>query len=470
MKRILLSLGLFSCLSTAALADTSSGPNPDRLTVHEWGTFTALQDENGNELVGINIDDEPVPEFVHDLAPYLHNSPVLTNEHWRYRFKGAPRRHPHVTMRLETPVLYFYPPKSQTTPLNVNVNVSFRGGWLTEFYPYADATAPKLESGRFAFEELTRDTVGGLSWRNVQVGTKASGPQTEEHVWTAPRKVASASVTAESGESERYLFYRGVGHIRAPLSITTGSNQQELSLYANFDEVMTPDESLTIRHAWLADIRQEGTRFKTLEPMEITGNAKQRVSSVNADPASLTGSLEELQQAMHQALVEEGLFADEATAMLATWERAYFQSPGLRVFFVVPRNWVDHYLPLTISSQADVTRVMMARIELITPEQRALLARLADTTPSDGSWLTNIPESEARDRFMAGRSEFGDLGITIPADYQMYLALGRFRNALVVHEERLRPTKSLTQFIDTYGLHPFRTPTEKSVASREASP
>jgi hypothetical protein len=40
----------------------------------------------------------------------------------------------------------------------------------------------------------------------------------------------------------------------------------------------------------------------------------------------------------------------------------------------------------------------------------------------------------------------------------MYLALGRFRNALVVAEERLRPTPSLTQFIDTYELHPYRWP------------
>ena len=40
----------------------------------------------------------------------------------------------------------------------------------------------------------------------------------------------------------------------------------------------------------------------------------------------------------------------------------------------------------------------------------------------------------------------------------MYLALGRFRNALVAHEERIKPTASLTQFIDTYELHPFRLP------------
>ena len=33
--------------------------------VHEWGTFTSLQDENGKALGGINVDDEPAPYFVY---------------------------------------------------------------------------------------------------------------------------------------------------------------------------------------------------------------------------------------------------------------------------------------------------------------------------------------------------------------------------------------------------------------------
>src|SRR5437773_3958359 len=36
-----------------------------------WGTFTALQDEEGRAVAGINVDDEPVPGFVHDVAAGL---------------------------------------------------------------------------------------------------------------------------------------------------------------------------------------------------------------------------------------------------------------------------------------------------------------------------------------------------------------------------------------------------------------
>jgi len=52
-----------------AIAPLARGAN--NLIVHEWGTFTSLQDENGNAIGGINTNDEPVPNFVHNIAPTL---------------------------------------------------------------------------------------------------------------------------------------------------------------------------------------------------------------------------------------------------------------------------------------------------------------------------------------------------------------------------------------------------------------
>ncbi len=57
------------CVAVAA-AENSVMPR-DKLMVHEWGTFTSLQDEAGRQLGGINVDDEPLPTFVHDLNPYV---------------------------------------------------------------------------------------------------------------------------------------------------------------------------------------------------------------------------------------------------------------------------------------------------------------------------------------------------------------------------------------------------------------
>jgi len=43
-------------------------------------------------------------------------------------------------------------------------------------------------------------------------------------------------------------------------------------------------------------------------------------------------------------------------------------------------------------------------------------------------------------------------GIHIPEDYRKYIALGRFRNALVVDEAARRPRDGIRGFIDAYGL------------------
>jgi len=453
-------IALCAILSIAAAGFAVAGD--DRLVVHEWGTFTSLQDEQGRELSGINTDDEPVPKFVHNLNQFLLSRPVLSSLHWQYRQKGAPRVHPQITMRLETPVLYFYPPKSWKEGRPIDVSVRFRGGWLTEFYPNAQAQAPGLKEGIFEFGALNRQTESSLSWNDLRIGTQGAGPDTDAHVWLAPRKVAAANITTPDNESERYLFYRGVGNLRAPLRATLDRKAGRLSLAANFDEVPSSRVPPQIPVLWLVQVRPDGVcAFRTLEGFSVSGDvsAKLAETSYKFDSSEFReGNRDQLEAAMHSALVADGLYPDEATALLTTWQRSYFTSPGLRLFYLVPRVWTDHYLPLTLSGEAEVNRVMIGRLELISDEQRTLLGKLADVTPSDGRWVDLIPESAARERFLAGRTDFGDLGTKIPADYQIYLDLGRFRNALVAHEERVRPAPSLTKFINTYELHPFRVP------------
>lgn len=449
---------------SAVLAKGNNG-----LLVHEWGTFTTLQDDDGRELSGINIDDEPVPDFVHDVNPALLASPVLTSSHWEYRMKGAPRSHPLVTMRLETPVIYFYPPKGALESFPVDVNVKFRGGWLTQFYPHAVFSAPQLETGSFDFGKLTPETVGSLTWSDLQVGTKAAGPETDERVWLAPRKVGAASVTNTDGESEKYLFYRGVGNLKAPLRIAMDRNNHRLSVFGNFGAVLLGKETAEIPQLWVTQVRHDGAMaYRRIDGFTVSGDPKQVLGKGSCQFAAADFSRDNrpiLEAEMHAALVEDGLFADEATALLSTWQWSYFESAGLRVFYLVPRQWTDFYLPLNISGQPRTERVMVGRIELISDEQRELLATFRKYEISDGSWVEKLSNSPARDRFLAGRSDFGELGIPIPADYQLYLKLGRFRNALVTAEEARRPNPSLTKFINTYGLHPFRvagrTPTGK---------
>ncbi len=439
----------------------------DGLVIHEWGTFTALQDDSGAAVNGINVDDEPVPRFVHNLASHVLVRPHAAAEHKRWEMmQGAPRAHPSVTMRLETPVIYFHPPRSQTKPFDVRVDVALRGGWLTEYYPAAQADAPGLDAGRFQFDDITSRTIGRLSWPRVTVGTGGTGPATDEHVWTAPRAVAAATISVpgkNGAEQEKYLFYRGVGRIEVPLRVVTERKRGSLDLYANTTAFVDQQSSWAVPALWLVETRGDGTlAYYSHGPLNLARSESKPTVTIDyqfRDNAFSAANPAKLRAEMHATLVAQGLLADEATAMLATWQKSYFQSAGLRLFFVVPRTWTDAVLPLSITPQpARIERVMVGRIELVTSQQRQLLQQLAAAENCDSAWLRDIVASAAAEKFFAGRSDFGDLGVPIPADYQAYLDLGRFRNALVLAEERARPTPALARFIKVYGLSAYRPP------------
>jgi hypothetical protein len=469
-SRQLLAGFLFGLLCVG-LAEARAG---SLLRVHEWGTFTALQNESGEALPGINIDDEPLPAFCHNLHPWALVPANSTPHSHPVDMKGVPEGHLWVTLRLETPVIYFHPPLEMRS-FPVDVGVRFHGGWLTEFYPHAEPDAPGLKRNQFNFGAITPQTVGSLTWRNVQVGTHARGPQTTEHVWLAPRAVDSAAVEVppqtrmdRAPEAEQFLFYRGVGNRPVPLRVSTSTPDHRLRIRGQCADVLKSGESARINAMWLVHIRRDGAvAYRALAPIAVTDDTDSILATTDANFAEgeySTEHLDDLRAVVHKALVGEGLNADEATAMLETWKRAYFQSPGLRLFFLVPRAWTDAVLPLTVSCPTDtalcathVNRVMMGRIELISPEQRQLLRKLATSSaPLDTGWLDRLGDSPAAERFRQGRSNFGDLGVKIPENYQTYLDLGRFRNALVLAEQRVHPTPALTEFINAYGLYAYQ--------------
>src|SRR5438045_4957680 len=110
MRRKALQLSLLRAIPLH-IANLQAQPTPEPLIVHEWGTFTSLQNEAGQAIGGINTDDEPVPQFVHRLTDWLLLSHTEVPAAF---FQGAPSCHPDVTLRLETPVLYFHLPGAWT--------------------------------------------------------------------------------------------------------------------------------------------------------------------------------------------------------------------------------------------------------------------------------------------------------------------------------------------------------------------
>src|SRR5262245_60845706 len=80
----------------AAPSATGQPSASDKLVVHEWGTFTSLQDENGQALGGINVDDEPVPPFVHQWMSSYVVGPANGRSASLFA-KGLDAKHPYVT-------------------------------------------------------------------------------------------------------------------------------------------------------------------------------------------------------------------------------------------------------------------------------------------------------------------------------------------------------------------------------------
>lgn len=429
----------FAAPAPAAAAPAPAVPAPARepkLVVHEWGTFTSLQDESGRSIGGLNSSVEPLPKFVHGLRAGL----IINGGGDAIDLsKGIPQAHPDVTMRLETPVIYFHPPADAALPITLDLTATLKGGLLSEFYPYARFHIEGGTPAPAGIDRITAQTQGSLTWKGLRVGGAVKIPETKEHVWLAPRAVDSARV-AIKGEGEQYVFYRGVGNIQAPLRvIRVGANNPA-------DKIAIIGTNSALDHAtwgpmWLAEFRADGScAFRRIEKTpKANNNRNVAIPATFADADFSRDAAPAMRRQMRAALISEGLFHDEADAMLNTWERSYFQEAGQRLFFLVPRQWTDATLPLKISVPAELTRVMVGRIELVTPGHRQALAALASAHPPMGK-----------------------------AASQLLQSLGRFGNALVLDELRQHPSPTLAAFAKANGIVAF-TPRSPAPAPAPAT-
>jgi hypothetical protein len=289
---------------------------------------------------------------------------------------------PDVTMRLETPVLYFHPPAGWRSDSPIDVTVRFRGGVVNEFYPNAAARVEldvervrvKVAAGVIKAWDgaaLNNYVVGELKWTGLTLRDSVPVPRTRSHVWLAPRQAKASGVVTASSEGERYLFYRGVAHLDALFQTTL--NEGELRLRAPDRLLWLRSAKATIPAAWLVDVRGDGTiAFRAHGSMVISNAAPgQELARIplfsSRDYAA--GNVAKLRQGMKQSLIASGLFDDEATAMLETWKESYFTSPGLRLLHIVPTEWIQYFLPLQISVPHVATRVLVGRIDLVEPER-----------------------------------------------------------------------------------------------------
>ncbi len=303
--------GLLSCAIGATASDLGA--------VHEWGTFTSVAGEDGaamgwQALTGLS----DLPCFVHHL------------DQRNLKVAG------YATVRMETPVLYFYPLK----PLTVSVHVDFPDGRVTEWYPQASGVQPSSRRN------------GWIEWTNVRASEGGDAlPQSGEASHYYAARETDAWPLGSGQEHEKLLFYRGIGNFG--IDLNTLVRQDGVSLRNLGSE--------TIPLAIVFENHGGKIRYQSVRGLQ---------ESVSVNFSEMNGSVDVLRASLEDELTEMGLYRKEAHAMIQTWHDSWFEE-GLRVFYILPRSKVDALLPISIHpTPRQMVRLFVGRVELLSPVMR----------------------------------------------------------------------------------------------------
>jgi hypothetical protein len=302
------------------------------LTAHEWGTFTSIAGGDGQA-----VEWSPLTGST-DLPAFV--------EHFRDSgFKLGLRG----TVRMETPVLYFYDSREET----VSVNVAFSKGVITEWYPHASRVEPPAN---LYGENLHRTGAsGGITWDSVTLAPTGrpnflGGAETNHYYAARMTSSTPLRVKAPGGEQhEKFLFYRGVSTFSVPLSATLDTNGKLRVKNRGDQEIPT---------VILFERRGEKVGYR------MAGSVQ---NEAILDALDLNSTIDELCRDLEGILVGQGLFQDEAHAMVETWKDSWFEE-GSRLLYIVPLAFTNEVLPLSINpAPAQTVRVFVGRLELVTP-------------------------------------------------------------------------------------------------------
>lgn len=344
LPRLIFCALLFACfVISSGLPARDAEPVYAGLTVHEWGTFTSIAGKDGDAVEWSPLTGSTdLPSFV---------------EHFRDSgFKLGLRG----TARMETPVLYLYDSREET----VSVKVSFSKGVITEWYPHASRVEPAANLFDGSLYQAPAD--GSIVWNAVTVSPnlRAEFPsgEGESHYYAARMTSATPlSVKTPAGEErEKFLFYRGVSAFAVPVLA---------KLMAEGKVAVENRGEAEIPNVVLFERRGERVGFRIGGPVQ---------REIVLQAPELNATVENLGRELEGMLVTQGLYLDEAQAMVNTWRSSWFEE-GSRLIYLVPEKFVNGILPLSIHpAPSQIARVFVGRMELVTPAtEQAVEAALA---------------------------------------------------------------------------------------------
>ena len=395
----------------AATEQPATRPADGKLIVHEWGTFTGFAGSDGVHIPFGTLPGSDVPDFVitrreqaQRLDPKIDAFSLID---WG---KGGGVL---ALQRMETPVIYFH----AAQPRDVSVAVDFPHGLLTEFYPPvrkmtpAFGEAPGEPSPQRADGSPTTRPIpkpakldgGSLDWGRVRIIPRTAGEH-PAHMPEVPKPPAAVAGTAANIAShyeyardtdaatvqfsdrpaeqhdERFLFYRGLGDFVLPIALKARDDD-------HFQLISTAAQPIP----FAVLLRMADGRAHFAIYMDVTGRQEMALPTESVSP-------DQVGEAIAQALMAQGLFEKEARAMVKTWSSNWLGDAGTRVLYAVPRPITDTLLPLRIAPEPDETvRVMVGRIDVLTPSQEARIQSLLSTSlktkviaPEDAQLLRNL--------------------------------------------------------------------------------
>ena len=358
------------------------------LTVHEWGTFTSFVASDGVTQTGLHHEEEPLPNFVYDLSRIVGFNPLPgTFPPTRSVTPPSMERMPiptfteEVTQKMETPVLYFHTDTEQ----DVTVRVDFPKGVISQWFPATSSqnAVANIRNGHATWKiKVLADTAGDLPTTSA------------DSIWNAAREVKANTIEV-NGEQERFIFYRGLAKFEVPLSYQITNESIKVS----------NNSAQTIENAYILKFAAGEGRIVAVGSIPANGMKDISLVQLMQSPSpSLNAFLDVASDTIAAGLVADGLFADEARAMVNTWKHSYFATEGLRMLYVLPSEWTEELLPITINpAPSSLVRTLVGRVEILTPAEEANLVSYAEANLQNPDSLTRF---EINGRSMAGLGHF----------------------------------------------------------------
>ena len=320
----------------ARVARVNSNASSDMI-VHEWGSIHHIQGSGEYELLGLSEDQSDLPPFVYVLS----EKPVRP-----------------VPMIMEKPILYFYTKKA----MSINVNVSCPSGLLTQWWPNVSSYSPS----QFNNKKLKDLKNGSLNWRRVYVdpNLKPKYQKGPKGSWWDKVRDVDATPLNIRGESEKFLFYRGVAKVNPSVKISFTDNGLAIENAGDKD----------VGKLFLSYIKKGQGVHTQIDKIEKKSTFK--TNTKDNSFTELKKSSDEMQKALQKYLESLGLYAKEANGMSTIWQKSYFETEGVHLIFALDKKEIDSLLPLNIHPKPKETvRVLLVHLEaLLQDSEKDILA------------------------------------------------------------------------------------------------